>query len=118
MPASGSVAEREHSGKTAYLRYCSSCHGTEGKGNGPLANLFTTKPTDLTQIAKNAGEQFPTAKVIQAIDGTTRVPGHGPADMPVWGERFRAQAAMAQGRATARGKVVTIAEYLRSIQAK
>ncbi len=118
LPASLSAAERENSGKTAYLRYCGSCHGNDGKGDGPLANMLTTKPTDLTQIAKNAGGQFPTMKVIQSIDGTTPVAGHGTAEMPVWGERFQAQAAHAQGRATARGKVVTIAEYLRSIQMK
>jgi len=29
---------------------------------------LTAKPTDLTQIAKNAGGEFPMMKVIQAID--------------------------------------------------
>ncbi len=118
LPTRGTAAERENSGKAAYLRYCGSCHGTTGKGDGPLASGLTTRPTDLTQIAKEAGGQFPTTKVMSAIDGTTPVPHHGYADMPVWGERFQIETRAPQARATARAKVLAIAEYLRSIQVK
>jgi mono/diheme cytochrome c family protein len=35
-------------GKTLYETYCSSCHGTTGKGNGPAAAILTPKPRDHT----------------------------------------------------------------------
>lgn len=105
--AAGRVGE----GKVKYERYCSSCHGTSGKGDGPVASSLTAKPTDLTQIAKTAGGEFPTARVMQSIDGTLLVRAHGSAEMPVWGQRF-------QHRVTAQGDILLITEYLRSIQEK
>lgn len=132
IPALGEAAGED--AKATYARYCSSCHGIDGKGNGPIAPDLKTKPTDLTQIAKNAGGDFPAMKVMQSIDGSAAVRGHGSAEMPVWGERFSIEAAApmnpeaATGRATqtpkledrltARGKILMITEYLRSIQAK
>jgi len=38
------------SGKILYERYCASCHGTEGKGDGPAAETLQPKPPDLTQL--------------------------------------------------------------------
>ncbi len=118
-PPQSTAAEPDSPGKMAYARYCSSCHGVGGKGDGPLAGMLATKPTDLTQIAKNAGGDYPMMKVAQSIDGTTPIRGHGDIDMPVWGERFRAEATAPLTRhAEARGKVLLIAEYIRSIQVK
>ena len=58
-------------------------------------------------------------KVIQAIDGTATVRAHGDSDMPVWGTRFRAEIGTSLNRqAQVRGKILLIAEYLRSIQVK
>jgi mono/diheme cytochrome c family protein len=37
-------------GKVAFDTYCALCHGTDGKGNGPLAQP-NTKPQDLTDAA-------------------------------------------------------------------
>jgi mono/diheme cytochrome c family protein len=113
------AAEPETPGQVTYVRYCGACHGQDGKGNGPVANWLTAKPTDLTQIAKKAGGEFPMIKVIQAIDGTTTVRAHGDSDMPVWGDRFRAEIeASMNHQAQVRGKIFLIADYLRSIQVK
>ena len=80
---------------------------------------LTAKPTDLTQLAKNAGGEFPMLKVIQSIDGTATVRAHGDSDMPVWGDRFREpNGASMRRQAAVRGKILLIAEYLRSIQVK
>lgn len=35
-------------GQMAYERYCASCHGTTGKGDGPQAKRLRSRPTDLT----------------------------------------------------------------------
>lgn len=119
LPTSCAAAEPENVGKATYTQYCSACHGYDGKGNGPVANWLTAKPTDLTQIAKNAGGEFPMLRVIDGIDGTATVRAHGESDMPVWGDRFRADAKAPMSRqAEVRGKLLFITEYLRTIQVK
>ena len=35
-------------GKTLFVQYCSSCHGNEGQGDGPVAIRLITAPPDLT----------------------------------------------------------------------
>lgn len=109
--------EKLNVGKALYRQYCASCHGEGGKGDGPVAASLTDKPTDLTQLAKKAGGQFPYAPTMDAIDGTKAVRAHGRSNMPVWGERFaRPAGAVAGMRAQVRGKLMQITEYLRSIQ--
>lgn len=38
-------------GKNTYKKYCSACHGEEGKGDGPLARSMLPKPRDFTRGA-------------------------------------------------------------------
>ncbi|MFP1632317.1 c-type cytochrome [Zhengella sp. ZM62] len=75
---------------TEYLLSCASCHGAEGKGDGPMAQYMKIAPSDLTQISKNNGGDFPFIRVMEVIDGRGEVAGHGSRDMPVWGDRFTA----------------------------
>ena len=43
-------------GAKLYDAYCASCHGRDGKGNGPAAKAMPTPVPDLTQLnAKNGG---------------------------------------------------------------
>lgn len=102
-----------------YLKYCSACHGPTAQGDGVVSQLMRPKPTDLTQIAKRHGGEFPTLTVIQVIDGRKSVRAHGDPDMPVWGELLRAPVGGVVGaEPPARGTVMQITEYLRSVQAK
>ena len=75
-------------GQAEFLNSCAACHGTDGRGDGPMAEVLNTPPADLTRIAERNGGSFPYWKVFATIDGRYIVPGHGERDMPVWGRQF------------------------------
>lgn len=104
-------------GRASYLRYCGSCHGVEGKGDGTVSRSLNVKPADLTQIRKKNKGVFPLEKVIATIDGKTRIGAHGESKMPVWGEIFeKGASAQKEPAATSAARVKVIAEYLSTIQ--
>ena len=78
----------EATGEQLYRRYCASCHGESGRGDGPLAASLAPPPTDLTRLASGSGGKFDEASVMMAIDGRRAVAQHGPREMPVWGAVF------------------------------
>ena len=100
-----------------YLKYCSACHGPEGKGDGVLAPLLTPKPADLTQLAKQNGGEFNALAVFKAISGPRLPAAHGTSAMPVWGETMREGAGTEDLRAN-KLTIAKIVNYLRSIQVK
>jgi mono/diheme cytochrome c family protein len=113
----GSAYAAEDAGRTLYLRYCASCHGRDGRGDGPVAPALGEKPTDLTQIAAAHGGEFPFLAVCEAIDGTRTVRAHGVSEMPIWGEVFQSDPATPlEQQILAAGKVIAIARYLRVLQ--
>ena len=98
-------------GGKLFTQYFASCHGTDGKGNGPVAASLKTQPSDLTLIQK-AGQKFPNAQVSNVINGERVVSPHGTREMPIWGEVFRTRAdVMSEKRDT-----YTLTKYLESIQ--
>jgi mono/diheme cytochrome c family protein len=76
------------SGKELYARFCASCHGTEGRGDGPVASAFKVEVPDLTLIARRAGGEYPRDRIARVIDGRHIIGAHGTRTMPVWGEDF------------------------------
>jgi mono/diheme cytochrome c family protein len=75
-------------GKAEYQSGCASCHGIDGKGNGPVGNDLKTRPADLTVLAKKNKGVFPVNAVYKIIDGREPIAGHGTREMPIWGWRF------------------------------
>lgn len=95
-------------GEFAYMRYCRSCHGQHGGGDGPYASSLTPRPADLTRgeyprMGATGGE-LPSddaiARVIrEGIEGTAMGPqGVSDEDLdalvqyvktlaPIWRER-------------------------------
>jgi mono/diheme cytochrome c family protein len=102
------------SGAEMYVNYCASCHGKDGKGNGPAAAALKKAPTDLTQLAKANGGQFPATKVYVSISGEFGVPAHGSGQMPVWGEVF----SQSGGAAESKLRLTNLTNYIQSIQQK
>jgi len=104
-------------GRAYYLRYCGSCHGVEGKGDGTVSRSLKVKPTDLTQLQKKNKGVFPLEKVMASIEGKTRISAHGESKMPVWGEIFEKEASGQKDSVGASSaKVKSIADYLSTIQ--
>ena len=113
---SAGAAETD-SGKQLYMQYCSSCHGMEGRGNGPVTPYLKIKVPDLTLLKKNNKGIYPVSKVMSAIDGSRAVRAHGDREMPVWGEIFRKETEGAKyGELTALLKGKLIAEYVATLQ--
>ncbi len=80
-------AEEVDAGKAEYLSSCAPCHGTDGKGKGPLSSKLKTKAADLTTVAKKNNGVFPLSAVYEAVDGRSATGSHGTREMPIWGCR-------------------------------
>jgi mono/diheme cytochrome c family protein len=106
-------------GAEAFPRYCGSCHGLRGEGDGPAADALRTRPADLTRIAARRGGSFPAGEIARFIDGRFALAPHGSREMPVWGERFGESIPESSvAEEITRGKVAVLVEYLKSIQRK
>lgn len=113
-------------GETEYTASCAACHGAKGKGDGPVAEVLTRKPSDLTQISKESGGTFPAQRIQKVIDGRDMINPHGDRRMPVWGWRYLGSAIERSRQvphdidvqAMVHGRITALVEYLKSIQAE
>jgi mono/diheme cytochrome c family protein len=104
-------------GAEEYTRYCASCHGVSGLGDGPVSPALKRTPSDLTRIAARRGGRFPDAEVARFIDGRFELAAHGSREMPIWGERFADSVPETDlAESVTRGKIAVLIEYLKSIQ--
>jgi len=110
--------------KQDFVNYCASCHGADGSGNGPMASELKTKPTNLTTLSKDNDGHFPYLSLRDSVAGTSNasnIRAHGSQEMPVWGNVFRAETGMVQGRqggsyALAKARIQNIVDYIADIQ--
>jgi mono/diheme cytochrome c family protein len=101
-------------GPPLFKSYCASCHGTDGRGGGPVAKSLKVPPPDLTLIAARNGGTFPLVRVSRIISGEDLLPGaHGSREMPVWGPIF---SRVQSDRDLGRMRIENLARYLRDIQ--
>jgi cytochrome c553 len=120
--ARGTPSNGAASGKETYGQYCASCHGAQGKGDGPAAAGLKARPTDLTTLAKRKGG-FSAAAVEAVIKGISDaqasehepIPVHGSYAMPVWGPYFKA---VASTEVEAQRRVTSLVKFIESIQVK
>lgn len=105
------------SGAYAFRTHCATCHGADGKGEGPLADSLRFHPADLTLIAKRHGGSFPTETVARIVDGRQPLKGHGAPDMPIWGDAFK-DGDTGYDDKRVKEKIHSIVEYLKTLQVK
>ncbi len=107
----------EYSGEETFHRFCASCHGASGRGDGPVAAGLPITVPDLTLLEKRQGDRFPEATLRKIIDGREIVVYHGTRYMPVWGYEFWVEEG-ADEAAQRRVEVIieNLIDHLRSIQ--
>jgi mono/diheme cytochrome c family protein len=105
------------SGERLYVNHCAVCHGKSGRGDGPFAGILRVAPADLTTLAARNGGTFPDAEVTRFVDGRLVPPAHGTRQMPVWGRWLgKPIAPGTESDEVARGEILAIVEYLKTLQ--
>ncbi len=84
--------ETYKSAQRDFQSFCATCHGWGGAGGGPVAEVLSVEPPNLTLIAHRNGGTFPDEKVYKTIDGLGMPRAHGTKQMPVWGVWFAYEA--------------------------
>jgi mono/diheme cytochrome c family protein len=122
-PVQGQEEPIEEIGKQEFIRSCAACHGESGKGDGLVAELLLVRPPDLTLIRERHGGKFPASWVYRIIDGRNDLRAHGREEMPIWGDRYRADALRGvplplnvDADAVVHGRILSLVFYLDLIQ--
>jgi len=80
-----------YEGRRLYVSYCQLCHGTDGKGDGPLAKSMKISPADLTTTVRSRSDtilrKIITGEGRQTITGRDRHNLLSEA-MPEWNDVF------------------------------
>lgn len=110
------------SGEGDFNMYCASCHGEDGKGDGPKSFGLSVKTPDLTTLTARYGA-FPADRLMRVIDGRDPLTGHGTREMPVWGTWFKAEAAQELGGAegdegSVDRRIANLIGYVETLQSK
>lgn len=108
----------QHTGAQLFSRFCASCHGAQGRGDGPVAPTLKVEVPDLARLVRRPGDPFPTEQVRRIVDGRTILAAHGARRMPVWGYEFATATASEpeSGAAQAAVLVDRLVEHLRTLQ--
>jgi mono/diheme cytochrome c family protein len=126
------VAQELDPGKAEFLSSCAPCHGSDGRGIGPVSAELKVRPPDLTMLAKQNNGVFPFNSVYEIIDGRKTVIAHGTRDMPIWGDRYAPEPTKAliprpsenllrlfyDPEAVVRMRILVVIDYLNRIQEK
>lgn len=105
------------SGEDLYRRFCASCHGTEGRGDGPVAASLRVEVPDLTQTARRVRGPDARDRIVRIIDGRYIVGAHGTRLMPVWGEDLsRLEIGNPDAERSAQVIIARLADYVNGLQ--
>ncbi|MGB9029892.1 MAG: cytochrome c [Acidobacteriaceae bacterium] len=105
------------SGKQMYTTYCATCHGVDGKGNGPAAAALKDHPTNLVQLTRDNGGKFPDTHIYSILQFGMENPAHGSVDMPIWGPALRSlDKGSSSPNMQEHQRLANLTNYLKSIQ--
>jgi cytochrome c553 len=112
------AASLVESGRISYMTYCLNCHGEDGAGNGPLTELITLEPADLTSMAQSHGGTYPAKRVNDVIRGYDEelMIAHGDREMPIWELVWKEQSSEADAEVIVDARVAELIAFLESIQ--
>jgi mono/diheme cytochrome c family protein len=115
-PAAAQAFE-EFSGHETFQRFCASCHGVGGTGDGPVASGLPIAVPDLTTLESRYGDDFNARVLRRIIDGREAVIYHGTRFMPVWGYEFWIEEGADEAAAERVETIVAnLIEHIESIQ--
>ena len=101
-------------GSIVYARYCVSCHGKTGRGDGPVARDLKVAVPDLTTLAARSSGRYPSDRVQRVIESGEPLRGHGTPDMPAWGDTFKRTEGIEAS--TPKEAIRNLTQYLWSLQ--
>ena len=105
------------SGEDLYRRFCASCHGIEGRGDGPVSASLRVEVPDLTRTATRATGADQRDRIGRIIDGRYIIGAHGTRIMPVWGEDLaRLEIGNPDAERSAQTIIARLADYVLSLQ--
>lgn len=113
------AAQDRDAGRQTFRDYCVTCHGMEGRGDGPMTQVLTIAPPDLSLLSDSNGGTFPVSRVVARIDGRVPVLSHG-GPMPVFGDLFDGESGALDSEAGApiltSKTMVDLVSYLEDLQ--
>ena len=112
---SGGPVVQAGPGAETYRSHCASCHGADGKGDGPRAANLGFHPADLTLITSRHGGSYPSEEIYRIVEGRRPLRGHGAPDMPIWGDAFR-KPETGYDEAAVKEKIRSVVDYIRTLQ--
>jgi mono/diheme cytochrome c family protein len=105
------------SGEELYRRFCASCHGIQGRGDGPVAASLRVEVPDLTQTARRMHGKDAREQIVRIIDGRYIIGAHGTRLMPVWGEDLtRLELGNPDAERSTQIIIERLADYVRGLQ--
>ena len=108
------VSTPADSGPAMFVNYCASCHGRDGRGDGPAASALKKAPRDLTQLTIRNQGKFPELAVYEMITGDQMVSAHGDREMPVWGDVLKSL--NGKDDIMVKLRIANLTSYIKSLQ--
>jgi mono/diheme cytochrome c family protein len=102
-------------GPDLFRAHCAPCHGSDGKGHGPVSPALRDPIPDLTTIAQRNGGIYPEQRISKIVSGDEAMIAHGSRDMPIWGLIFHQ---VENDRDYGNVRLRNVNEYVKSLQGK